>query len=159
MYRIYCDFDATITVNDVWHELFTRYGKPLAFEIWSEFANGNLTAAECIRIACSTVENADPEATLQLFREQPLREGFKDFVAFCGERGLDIRVVSDGFTGYIRPIFEANGIDIPYYANDIEVTTDGTLSIDFRYGRESCRHCGSCKCSHMIDTSSDTDKD
>ncbi len=157
MYRIYCDFDATVTVNDVWNVLFTRYGKPLAFEIWKEFGHGNLTAAECIRIACSTVENADPAEALAMFRSQPLRPGFVEFVAFCKTNGLELRIVSDGFTGYIRPILAENRIEVPYNTNDIEVQPDGTLSVEFKNGRESCRHCAACKCGHIIETSADED--
>jgi len=157
MYKIFVDFDATVTVNDIWHRLFSRFGKPQAFEIWKEFGRGKMTAAECIRVACSTVEGADPEEALAMFEQEPLREGFPEFVQFCKENNLDLRIVSDGFSGYIRPMLEHNNLDVPYYANDIELTQEGVLSIDFRYGRESCRHCASCKCAHIMSASADED--
>jgi 2-hydroxy-3-keto-5-methylthiopentenyl-1-phosphate phosphatase len=157
VYKIFVDFDATVTQNDVWHVLFTKYGKPLAFEIWKEFGRGHKTAAECIRIACSTVEYAHPEEALELFQNEPLRPGFTEFVKWCEEKQLDLTVVSDGFNCYIRPILEKNGLTIPYYANDIELTESGTLSVNFPYARESCRHCGSCKCAHLLANSADDD--
>lgn len=157
MYKIFCDFDATVTENDVWHVLFTRYGQPLAFEIWKEFGRGHKTAAECIRIACSTVRGAYPEEAEKLFKQEPLRTGFHEFVEFCEAHGLDLRIVSDGFNGYIRPILEQHGLDVPYYANDIEVADDGTLTVNFQFARESCRHCGSCKCAHLLTHSADAD--
>jgi 2-hydroxy-3-keto-5-methylthiopentenyl-1-phosphate phosphatase len=150
LYRVFCDFDATITVNDVWHVLFTKYGKPIAFEIWKEFGRGKKTAAECVRIACETVEGADPEEVKAMFEREPLRPGFVGFVKFCKEQDLGLTIISDGFTGYIRPILGKNNIDVPYYSNDIEVTEQGSLSIDFRYGRESCRHCAACKCANIL---------
>ncbi len=157
MYKVFCDFDATVTQNDVWHVLFTKYGKPLAFEIWKEFGRGHKTAAECIRIACSTVEGADPQEALKLFQAEPLRPGFVEFAKFCEERQLDLKIVSDGFNGYIRPILEVHNLSIPYYANDIEVADNGTLSVNFQHARESCRHCGSCKCAHLLAHSADKD--
>lgn len=157
MYRIFCDFDATVTQNDIWHVLFSKYGKPLAFEIWKEFGRGHKTAAECIRIACNTVENLDPQEATEMFKNEPLRDGFIEFTKWCEEKGLDLRIVSDGFNGYIRPILEHNSIDVPYYANDIEVTEEGTLAVNFQHARESCRHCGSCKCAHLLTHSSDED--
>jgi 2-hydroxy-3-keto-5-methylthiopentenyl-1-phosphate phosphatase len=157
VYKIFCDFDATVTQNDVWHVLFTKYGKPLAFDIWKEFGRGHKTAAECIRIACSTVEGVDPADALAMFQAEPLRAGFVEFAKFCEEKQLDLRIVSDGFNGYIRPILEQNNLSIPYYANDIEVADDGTLTVNFQHSRESCRHCGSCKCAHLLAHAADED--
>jgi 2-hydroxy-3-keto-5-methylthiopentenyl-1-phosphate phosphatase len=37
MYKVYCDFDATVTVNDVWDVLFKRFGTPEANAIWQKF--------------------------------------------------------------------------------------------------------------------------
>ena len=157
MYRIYCDFDATVTENDVWHKLFERFGKPEAFTIWKEFGRGKITAAQCIEFACSTVSGADPNELLTLFESQPLRAGFAEFAAFCKSNSIDLRIVSDGFSGYIRPILKINNLDLPYHANDIEPTESGTVSIDFRNGRESCRACAACKCGDIITTSGDED--
>lgn len=157
MYRVFCDFDATVSLNDIWHRLFSLYGKPEAFTIWKEFGRGKMTAAECIRFACSTVENANVEEAIEVFRNEPLRPGFIEFVKVCKESGIPISIVSDGFTAYIRPMLEHYGIDIPYYTNNIELTPEGKLSIDFRYARESCRHCASCKCAHIMNGSADND--
>lgn len=157
MYKVYCDFDATVTVNDVWDILFQRFGKPEATTIWQKFNTGELTAAECISFACSTVKNADKDEALGLFLSQPLRPGFIEFYEFCKGKSIDIVIVSDGFTAYIRPIFEKHGIDVPYYCNDVEITDEGDLSVEFRNGRESCRRCGACKCGAIVTTSSDAD--
>lgn len=157
MYKIFVDFDATVTQNDVWSVLFKKYGKPLAFDIWKEFGRGHKTAAECIRIACSTVEGVDPSDALELFKNEPLRPGFVEFARWCEEGKLDLRIVSDGFNAYIRPILKHNELRIPFYANDIELQEDGTLSVNFQHARESCRHCGSCKCAHLLAHSADED--
>ena len=157
MYKVYCDFDATVTENDIWDVLFRHFGKPEAFTVWQRFNTGEFSAAECIRFACSTVENADPEIALALFESQPLRSGFLEFVSFCKDNNIDLRIVSDGFSMYIRPILAKYGLHIPYHANDVEIEADGRLSANFRNARESCRKCGACKCAAITESSSDDD--
>ena len=158
MYKIYCDFDSTITVHDFWHKLFARFGKPAAFEAWQEFDAGIQTAAECIRTACETVENVDREEMIEFFLSEPLREGFLEFASFCKERELPLHVVSDGFSLYIRPVLEKHRLSyLPVWTNDIELTESGSLQVDFRHQREGCRRCGACKCALLLTSSSDED--
>jgi 2,3-diketo-5-methylthio-1-phosphopentane phosphatase len=157
MYKVYCDFDATVTVNDVWDSLFRRFGKPEAFSVWEKFNSGEYTAAECIRTACATVENADALEVNEMFAAQPLRPGFLEFYQFCKTNSIDVHIVSDGFSCYIRPILEKNNINLLYHANDVELTPEGKLSVEFNHGRESCRSCGACKCAAIVESSADTD--
>ncbi len=147
-----------MTVHDVWDKLFRNFGKPAAFEVWEKFNTGEYPrAAQCITEACATVENANPEAMLELFRNEPLRPGFIEFVKFCKEEGISLTIVSDGFSIYIREIFEHNKIDVPYYTNTVELTEDGRMKVEFPYARESCRFCGACKCGTILTTSGDED--
>lgn len=157
MYKVYCDFDATVTVHDIWDVFFRQFGKPEAFTIWQKFNSGEFTAAECIRFACSTVANADKDTAESLFRAQPLRDGFHDFYNYCLDNSLDLKIVSDGFSVYIRPIHDQHQLPLQYFANTIEITDAGTLSVEMPNQRESCRNCGACKCSAIINTSSETD--
>ncbi len=157
MYHVYCDFDATITVGDVWDDLFRHFGKPSAFTVWQKLDTREYTAAQCVAEACSTVTNADPAAVKELFLSQEIRAGFQEFVTFCTSEDIKITIVSDGFSAYIRPILEQNNFVIPFYANDIELTPDGRLSVEFRNTRESCWRCGACKCGAIMTTSADED--
>ncbi|MFI5265109.1 MAG: HAD-IB family phosphatase, partial [Candidatus Kapaibacterium sp.] len=83
--------------------------------------------------------------------------GFTDFVEFCSSSNIKLTIVSDGFSLYIDPILEHNGLDIAYYANKVELTKAGTLSVEFQYARESCKFCGACKCGTIMTTSADED--
>jgi 2-hydroxy-3-keto-5-methylthiopentenyl-1-phosphate phosphatase len=157
MYHIYCDFDATVTVNDLWDKLFKEFGDPYAFKVWEKFNSGEYTAQQCITEACATVKNADAIVLKTMFEAEPLRPGFFEFVKFCSEADIKLTIVSDGFSMYIRTIFAKYGIDIPYYANKVELTEQGTLSAEFLHARESCRFCGACKCGTIVTTSGDED--
>jgi 2-hydroxy-3-keto-5-methylthiopentenyl-1-phosphate phosphatase len=157
VYRIYCDFDATVTVNDIWDVLFRNLAKPEAFRVWEKFNTGEYTAAQCIQEACDTVQGADEEILRPLFEAEPLRSGFLEFYEYCKAEGLPLTIVSDGFSCYIRPILAKNNIDTEFFANTIEVNEAGGLSVDFTHGRESCRHCGACKCAAIDLTSDEND--
>src|SRR6516225_8802917 len=104
MYHVYCDFDATVTINDVWDVLFKQFGDPNAFTVWQKFNTREYTAAQCISEACATVKNGNIDEMLQIFRSQPIRPGFAQFVDFCKEQNIALTIVSDGFSLYIRPI-------------------------------------------------------
>ncbi len=157
MYHVYCDFDATITVRDVWDDLFRHFGEESALTVWQKFNTGEYTAAQCVAEACATVKNANPVAMQELFLSQGIRAGFQEFVGFCRSQDIKITIVSDGFSAYIRPILAHNNFEIPFYANDVELTADGTLSVEFKNARESCRRCGACKCGAIMTTSADED--
>lgn len=157
MYHIYCDFDATVTVNDVWDNLFKRFGDPNAFKVWEKFNTGEYKASQCIAEACATVKNANQEEMDAMFKAEPLRGGFLELVKFCSDSDIKLTIVSDGFSLYIEPILKHHEINIPYYANDLRLTEAGTLSVEFRNSRESCRNCGACKCGTIMTTSADED--
>jgi 2-hydroxy-3-keto-5-methylthiopentenyl-1-phosphate phosphatase len=157
MYHIYCDFDATVTINDIWDGLFKRFGDPYAFKVWEKFNTGEYTAAQCITEACNTVKGAKADKMLAMFTSEPLRPGFAEFAKFCTDSNIKLTIVSDGFSLYIRPILAHHGIDVPYFANGVELTEDGTLAVEFLHARESCRFCGACKCGTILTTSTDED--
>jgi 2,3-diketo-5-methylthio-1-phosphopentane phosphatase len=157
LYHIYCDFDATITVNDIWDKLFKEFGDPYAFKVWEKFNSGEYTAAQCITEACSTVQGADQAAMKAMFMAEPLRPGFIEFVKFCKSANIPLTVVSDGFSIYIREIFSHQGIDLPYFTNRVELDELGNLKAEFPYARESCRSCGACKCGTIMTSSGDED--
>src|SRR4030088_692806 len=111
MYHIYCDFDATVTLNDVWDNLFKHFGDPQAFKVWEKFNTGEYTAAQCISEACATIKDADAIKMNALFEAEPLRPGFLEFIEFCKAQSIKLTIVSDGFSIYIRSIFTHHGID------------------------------------------------
>ncbi|MDP4199041.1 MAG: MtnX-like HAD-IB family phosphatase [Bacteroidota bacterium] len=157
MYKVYSDFDETITTRDVGSQILARFGTPAAFEVWREFDRGEKTAAECLRIACATMTGANPEHVMALVAEQHLRDGFREFVAFCSAQSVDLRITSDGFSFYIDSILAQHRLPIPVWTNKIDCNEDGTLAVTFQNQREGCPRCASCKCAGLLTTSDDAD--
>ncbi|HWF43634.1 MAG TPA: MtnX-like HAD-IB family phosphatase [Candidatus Kapabacteria bacterium] len=158
MYKVYCDFDETITMRDVGRQIIGRFGASLSEEIWKDFDAGIRSAAECLRIECSSVQGANREAIDAIIQAQALRPGFAEFAVFCQERNIELYIVSDGFSIYIRPLLEQNGLShIPIWTNTIELKNDGSLDINFEHQREGCTRCASCKCARILTSSEDSD--
>jgi 2,3-diketo-5-methylthio-1-phosphopentane phosphatase len=158
VYKVYCDFDETVTMNDVGLQFLQTFGTPLALDIWKDFEAGTKSAAECHRIACATAKGINMETAIAMMESQDLREGFLEFTQLCKESSIDLRIVSDGFSVYIRYILDKHGLThIPIWTNDVELADDGTLAAEFRNEREGCSRCASCKCALILTTSSDED--
>ena len=158
MYKVYCDFDETVAEQDVGQQILEHFGTPMALEVWKDFDKGIRNAAECLRISCSTVEGVTKEKFNNLVDSQNLRAGFVEFVTFCEARSIELHIVSDGLSSYIKRILERYGLGhLPIWTNDIELTESGSLSVEFRHQREGCTRCASCKCALLLTTSSDED--
>jgi 2,3-diketo-5-methylthio-1-phosphopentane phosphatase len=158
VYKIYCDFDETVSVLDVGSQILSRFGTEIAFEIWKEFDVGGKNAAECLTIACNSVTGMKSEHLLEIAHAQQLKPGFLEFAEFCRSREIDLRITSDGFSCYIREIFRAYGLEwVPVWTNMIEVAQNGTLSQNFTNQREGCDRCASCKCAGLLTSSDDSD--
>jgi len=158
VYKVFCDFDETVTMRDVGTEILTRFGTPVAFDIWKEFDAGRKSPAECLRIACETVTNTSAEDMRALIEGQAIRSGFVEFTRFCNEGSIELRIVSDGFSIYIAQILEKYSLGhIPVWTNTIELNSQGRFDVSFDHEREGCSHCASCKCAGVINSSDDTD--
>jgi 2-hydroxy-3-keto-5-methylthiopentenyl-1-phosphate phosphatase len=157
VYKVYCDFDETVTKRDVGLQLLSRFGAPLALAVWKDLDAGKKSAAECYRIACGTVKDVTPNAFERLLEEQELRDGFLEFVTFCKANSIELHIVSDGLSLYIERILSKYGLDLPVWTNDVRLTADGSLDVRLTNEREGCTRCSSCKCARLLTTSADDD--
>jgi 2-hydroxy-3-keto-5-methylthiopentenyl-1-phosphate phosphatase len=71
---------------------------------------------------------------------------FEEFYAYCRERDIDVKIVSDGLDFYIDFILRRHGLsDIPFYSNVMTFQDGKPLSIEFPHANETCNTCGTCK--------------
>ena len=158
MYKVYCDFDETISVRDVGMQIIEQFGTSEALTVWKDFDNGTKSAAECLAIALATIKNINAESATAIFDRQVLKEGFVDFARFCEANNIELSIASDGFSFYITSILERYGLQhIPVWTNTVELGEDGRLNFQFNNQREGCTRCASCKCALLLTTSDDSD--
>ena len=71
---------------------------------------------------------------------------FPIFYRYCREKGLDIKIVSDGLDFYIRKILDIHHLsEVPYYANRTRFVKGEKMEISFPHSEEECGLCGTCK--------------
>lgn len=126
-----CDFDGTITREDVSFLILDAFGDKGWRQMFQEYQEGKISVGRFNTLAFATVK-ADKETLLKLVREKAeLRPGFPNLLAYCHRKGLEFVIVSNGLDFYIQAILQNIGID------NIEVfaarTRFGSNSIEARY--------------------------
>lgn len=128
---IQCDFDGTITPEDVSFLILDAFGSRDWRQILREYKEGKISVARFSALAFAAVK-ADEKTLLGFVREKArIRPGFRELLNYCRRRGLNLVVVSNGLDFYVRFILRNLG------AGDIEVfaaqTRFGAGGIEARY--------------------------
>lgn len=158
-YKIFVDFDGTITQTDVGEAMFLRFGNVEKCGIWiDEWLNQKLNSKELWKLLCSTVKNFD-EVEFDLFLDEiKIDPAFKKFVAYCQAEAFELRVLSDGFDYYIKKILKREGLDhLEVYSNRLTFDEEKNLIPIFPFTDEECTQCANCKRNHVLNFSSEDD--
>ncbi len=155
--KVFCDFDGTITKNDVGDLFFETFGDKTFYrwlvEKWRDY---EISSKEMWEKIAEKVK-VDEDEMGKLILSQEIDPYFPEFVKLCKDNGIEIFIVSDGFDFYIRKILERNGLsDVKFFSNKLWIE-DGKVALDFPYPDSVCRICGNCKRNHMLTLSADED--
>lgn len=138
---VQCDFDGTVTINDVSFLILDVFGKSDWRQLYDAYREGKISVGRFNTEAFAAVK-ATRKTLLEFVNgKAELRPGFLEFVAHCREKGLRLVIVSNGLDFYIRQIlkslslgdiefiaartrFGKNGIDTHYYGPDGDIVED-----------------------------------
>jgi 2,3-diketo-5-methylthio-1-phosphopentane phosphatase len=161
--RLFVDFDGTITRGDVGNLFFRTFGGTACDELVRRFRAGEITARECYLGEAGAMGRVSVGALDGLIDAQEIDPSFRDLVAFCRERGVELLVVSDGLDYYIRRILLRNGCgDVPFVANVAALVNPGgdgraEVSLAFPHSDAVCDRCACCKRNVMLTASAEED--
>lgn len=162
-FKIFVDFDGTITKRDVGDSIFQEFGeKEEVDRIIDHLLSNKISAKECWLQLCGTVKNFTKQKVDEFINTIEIDDTFHHFVQYCNNNNFDVFILSDGFDYYIHKIFDrenlSNQFRIPenIFCNNLEVT-DGNFTPSFPYYDEHCRTSANCKRNHIISNSSDDD--
>jgi 2-hydroxy-3-keto-5-methylthiopentenyl-1-phosphate phosphatase len=106
-----CDFDGTITREDISFMILDAYGDRGWRQMFEEYKAGKISVGRFNTMAFATVK-ADRETLLELVRERAeIRPGLDNLLACCKQRGLEFVIVSNGLDFYIEAILADIGVD------------------------------------------------
>lgn len=153
--KVFIDFDGTISLKDVGANIFIEFGeKEKAYEIIYGFRDGKYTATETWDELLKTLTVTDEEKIREYTASFAMDDHFPEFISFLRQQSIEHYIISDGFRFYIESILEREGLEIPFFANNL-VFTDGAVKMDFPYTDEHCIKCANCKRNHVVSLSAD----
>jgi len=139
---IQCDFDGTITRNNLSILLREKYACGNWRKIDVDYLHGRLTVEQSNQMQFTLIK--EPEEKLQEFIRQHIevRPGFAKFISYCRKNGIPIVIVSSGLDFYIKTVlnnlalsdlelhcgqtcFGKDGINITYRDPKGEIITEG----------------------------------
>jgi 2,3-diketo-5-methylthio-1-phosphopentane phosphatase len=140
---VFCDFDGTFSVQDVGATLAERLVGERRPAAWARFERGEITAWDY------NLEILDglplPEEDLESFlRTIELDPGARDLMAWCEQKQVPFRVLSDGFDYNLNRLQVLHGVRFHYNANRLRYE-DGRWRIEGAYPNPGC-DCGTGTC-------------
>ncbi len=145
-WTILCDFDGTISVEDVIDSLLDRFGRPGWEVLEQDWRAGRIGSRECMSGQVDLLQMTRPQLDAHLAGLW-IDHAFPGFVAKARALNVPIRVVSDGLDYAIHQILGRYGLDdLPLAANHLapaEPPKQWQLTSPFQ--AEGCRS-GTCKC-------------
>src|SRR5690349_1779247 len=102
-WTILCDFDGTISVEDVFDSLLDRYGRAGWEQLETKWRAGRIGSRACMSGQVALLDVSRDELDTHL-AEVRIDHAFPAFVAKVHEQGVPIHVVSDGLDYAIHRI-------------------------------------------------------
>ncbi|MSQ14527.1 MAG: HAD family hydrolase [Dehalococcoidia bacterium] len=110
---IICDFDGTITNDDVAVAMLTAFGTGDWVRWYHAYLDGELSLEESLKRQFESVRATKRQLLEFVHTNTTIRPGFAEFVEFCQARGMPLVIASVGLDFYIRAVLKEAGISIP----------------------------------------------
>jgi 2-hydroxy-3-keto-5-methylthiopentenyl-1-phosphate phosphatase len=109
---VLCDFDGTITTEDVTNVLWDRYGlADWRARLLPPYRAGEVTTLDLMDTGWRAIDRPEAELLAAARGQIGLREGFPEFVATCARRQWPFHVISCGLDWYLRAFLPP---DVPF---------------------------------------------
>ena len=145
VWAISCDFDGTITRQDVVQAMLDRFADPSWREVEADWEAGRIGSRLCLERQTRLLR-VDPEELAAWVDAREVDPHAAAFFADCDALGLDVRIVSDGYDWVIGRVMARLGLQhVPVFANRLTPTGGGLWSVEFPHAQAGCAS-GACKC-------------
>lgn len=158
-FKIFLDFDGTITKNDVGEEIFRKFlDKDIVNEIVENLLSDRISSRECWEKLCDAASSIQKNDLDDFILSQEVEPTLHRFIEFCGSNNLELFVLSDGFDYYISKILSRENLNhLKVYSNKLTLNNNGKLLPSFPYYNADCQSTANCKRNHIIENSGDED--
>jgi 2-hydroxy-3-keto-5-methylthiopentenyl-1-phosphate phosphatase len=152
-YMFFCDFDGTVTKEDVIDRILEEFADPMWREVEQSWVNGEIGSRDCLAMQTKLIK-AKKHDLLDFVEGIGIDETFVDFARYCKAKIIEIVILSDGIDLFIKSILNRYGLkDIKVFSNGL-AQTNGHFEMTFPYFRKDCSiRSGICKCKIMEELS------
>ena len=149
----FCDFDGTVTREDVIDRILEEFADPMWRDFEQSWVNGDIGSRDCLTMQTKLIK-AKEDDLLDFVEDIGIDETFVDFAGYCKRNAIEISILSDGIDLFIKSILNRHGLnDIRVFANGLG-SINGSYEMVFPYFREDClSKAGICKCKIMEELS------
>jgi len=161
--KVFLDADNTFIHGDAGNVLVSRVGDKKHDLMLQEFRVGNIPATEVFRRSAKSAGPLNPVRVRQVLGRYELDPGFRRFVEFCGERHVELHVLSDGLDYTVEEILNIHGLTgISVFANHAVLVLMGDagevgLDVEFPHTDAECNRCACCRRNIMLTRSGNDD--
>ena len=144
-WAIHCDFDGTISREDVTDTLLVRYGRPGWEALEEAWQRGDIGSQECMsrQVALLDMRPAELQQSLSQITIDP---GFHRFVQLARELGIGVHVISDGLDHAISTVLAREGLgQLPIFANRLVPAGIRRWKLETPWAQPGCPS-ANCKC-------------
>ena len=147
IWHVLCDFDHTITTEDLTDGLLTRFANPAWDWLERAWREGHIDARDCMAAQIALLKAAPHELDSYLDSVE-IDPDFVDFAAFCLRSGVGLEIVSDGLDYAVHRVLQRHGLaHLPVTANHLHRLDHGRWAVRLRHAGDGCHgRQGVCKC-------------
>lgn len=129
---IQCDFDGTVTVDDVSFFVLDRFARGDWRRINAEYEAGRITVGRFNDEAMALVRATRRELLGSIDGNVKVRPGFVEFAQTCRVKGIPIVIVSNGFDFYIEKTLKEYGLGhIEFHAARTRFRPGRRVTVDY----------------------------
>ena len=142
-----CDFDGTISVDDVTDSILLRFARPGWEALERDWRAGRIGSRECMAGQVALLDCSAEELDAHVER-LPIDADFAAFVEVVAATGVPLTVVSDGLDRAIHALLGRHGLgQLAVRASHLVQTGPRRWRLEFPHALPSCRSAGAtCKC-------------
>lgn len=107
---IQCDFDGTVTLEDVSFHLLDTFADGDWRQVLAEYLAGRISVGSFNTRAFAMIKADEPTLRDSLKGKIGIRAGFDDLLAYCRQRSFRFVIVSNGLEFYIKNILRDLGV-------------------------------------------------
>jgi len=154
-FRVFIDFDNTITRGDVLDGVIERFASDDSWRALEDaWAAGRIGARECLDGQIRLLRVTWPELARHLDGVE-LDPGFYLLRDLLRREGVELMIVSDNFDVILGHILQTSGCaGVAYRANHLELVADQFLP-SFPFSNPACPTCAHCKKTHFLPPNDD----